>query len=245
MSKQVVKIIGGGLAGCESALQLLKRGFAVKMYEMRPVKTTGAHKGDSLAELVCSNSLKSTEPCTASGLLKAELDVLGCALLPIARECAVPSGSALSVDREKFSKAVEKALGEYADFTLVREEVTSLDEDIPTIVASGPLTSDALAEEVGKLTGKSRLFFYDAIAPIVDFDSIDMQKAYFGGRYGKGGEDYLNLPMQKDEYERFYNELVNAKTVVLHDFEKANFSTGVCPSRKWQSAAATPFVSVR
>lgn len=229
MSKQVVKIIGGGLAGCESALQLLKRGFAVKMYEMRPVKTTGAHKGDSLAELVCSNSLKSTEPCTASGLLKAELDVLGCALLPIARECAVPSGSGLSVDREKFSKAVEKALGEYADFTLVREEVTSLDEDIPTIVASGPLTSDALAEEVGKLTGKSRLFFYDAIAPIVDFDSIDMQKAYFGGRYGKGGEDYLNLPMQKDEYERFYNELVNAKTIVLHDFEKSELFDGCMP----------------
>jgi len=229
MSKQVVKIIGGGLAGCESALQLLKRGFAVKMYEMRPVKTTGAHKGDSLAELVCSNSLKSTEPCTASGLLKAELDVLGCALLPIARECAVPSGSALSVDREKFSKAVEKALGEYADFTLVREEVTSLDEDVPTIVASGPLTSDALAEEVGKLTGKSRLFFYDAIAPIVDFDSIDMQKAYFGGRYGKGGEDYLNLPMQKDEYERFYSELVNAKTVVLHDFEKSELFDGCMP----------------
>lgn len=229
MSKQVVKIIGGGLAGCESALQLLKRGFAVKMYEMRPIKTTGAHKGDSLAQLVCSNSLKSTEPCTASGLLKAELDVLGCALLPIARECAVPSGSALSVDRENFSKAVEKALGEYEDFTLVREEVTSLDEDIPTIVASGPLTSDALAEEVGKLTGKSRLFFYDAIAPIVDFDSIDMQKAYFGGRYGKGGEDYLNLPMQKDEYERFYNELVNAKTVVLHDFEKSELFDGCMP----------------
>ena len=229
MSKQVVKIIGGGLAGCESALQLLKRGFAVKMYEMRPVKTTGAHKGDSLAELVCSNSLKSTEPCTASGLLKKELDMLGCALLPIARECGVPSGSALSVDREKFSKAVEKELAKYPDFTLIREEVTSLDEDIPTIVASGPLTSDALAEEVGKLTGKSRLFFYDAIAPIVDFDSIDMQKAYFGGRYGKGGEDYLNLPMQKDEYERFYNELVNAKTVVLHDFEKSELFDGCMP----------------
>lgn len=122
-------------------------------------KTTGAHKGDSLAELVCSNSLKSTEPCTASGLLKKELDMLGCALLPIARECGVPSGSALSVDREKFSKAVEKELAKYPDFTLIREEVTSLDEDIPTIVASGPLTSDALAEQVGKLTGKDRLFF--------------------------------------------------------------------------------------
>lgn len=229
MSKRIVKIIGGGLAGCEGALQLLKRGFAVKMYEMRPTKTTGAHKGDSLAELVCSNSLKSTEPCTASGLLKKELDMLGCALLPIARECGVPSGSALSVDREKFSKAVEKELAKYPDFTLIREEVTSLDEDIPTIVASGPLTSDALAEQVGKLTGKDRLFFYDAIAPIVEFDSIDMQKAYFGGRYGKGGEDYLNLPMQKAEYERFYNELVKAKTVTLHDFEKSELFDGCMP----------------
>ncbi len=229
MSKQIVKIIGGGLAGCESALQLLKRGFTVKMYEMRPVKTTGAHKGDSLAELVCSNSLKSTEPCTASGLLKEELDMLGCELLSIARECSVPSGSALSVDREKFSKAVESRLAAYADFTLVREEVTSLAEDLPTIVASGPLTSDALADEVGKLTGKDRLFFYDAIAPIVEFDSIDMQKAYFGGRYGKGGEDYLNLPIQKDEYERFYAELVNAKTVVLHDFEKSELFDGCMP----------------
>lgn len=229
MSKRIVKIIGGGLAGCESALQLLKRGFAVKMYEMRPAKTTGAHKSDSLAELVCSNSLKSTEPTTASGLLKEELDILGCALLPLARECAVPSGSALSVDRVLFSKAVERELNAYPDFTLVREEVTSLDEDIPTIVASGPLTSDALAEQVGKITGKDRLFFYDAIAPIVDFDSIDMQKAYFGGRYGKGGDDYLNLPMQREEYERFYNELVKAKTVTLHDFEKSELFDGCMP----------------
>ena len=229
MSKRIVKIIGGGLAGCESALQLLKRGFAVKMYEMRPEKTTGAHKSDSLAELVCSNSLKSTEPTTASGLLKAELDILGCALLPLARECAVPSGSALSVDRVLFSKAVERELNAYPDFTLVREEVTSIDEDIPTIVASGPLTSDALAEQVGKITGKDRLFFYDAIAPIVDFDSIDMQKAYFGGRYGKGGDDYLNLPMQREEYERFYNELVKAKTVTLHDFEKSELFDGCMP----------------
>lgn len=229
MSKRIVKIIGGGLAGCESALQLLERGFAVKMYEMRPAKTTGAHKSDSLAELVCSNSLKSTEPTTASGLLKEELDILGCALLPLARECAVPSGSALSVDRVLFSKAVERELNTYPDFTLVREEVTSLDEDIPTIVASGPLTSDALAEQVGKITGKDRLFFYDAIAPIVDFDSIDMQKAYFGGRYGKGGDDYLNLPMQREEYERFYNELVKAKTVTLHDFEKSELFDGCMP----------------
>lgn len=225
---KTIKIIGGGLAGCESALQLLQRGFNVVMYEMRPQKTTGAHKTDNLAELVCSNSLKSQEPTTASGLLKEELDLLGCRLLEIARECSVPSGSALSVDREKFSKAVEQALFAYENFTLIREEVTSLD-DTPTIIASGPLTSDALAEVVGKLTGKDRLFFYDAIAPIVEFDSIDMSKAYFGGRYGKGGDDYLNLPMQKDEYETFFNELVNAQTVVLHDFEKKELFDGCMP----------------
>lgn len=226
---QEIKIIGGGLAGCESALQLLKRGYKVKMYEMRPTKTTGAHRTSSLAELVCSNSLKSCEPSTASGLLKEELDMLGCELLSLARECAVPAGSALSVDREAFSKAVEDKLNSYENFTLVRQEVTSLDEDVPTIVASGPLTSDALADVIGKLTGKDRLFFYDAIAPIVDFESIDMSKAYFGGRYGKGGEDYLNLPMQKDEYELFYNELVTAKTVTLHDFEKSELFDGCMP----------------
>lgn len=227
--KRLVKIIGGGLAGCECALQLLERGYAVKMYEMRPARTTGAHKTENLAELVCSNSLKSSEPCTASGLLKEELDLLGCRLLPLARENAVPSGSALSVEREGFSKSVENALNAYPDFTLVREEVTSLDEDVPTVIATGPLTSDSLAKVVGELTGKDRLFFYDAIAPIVEFDSIDMSKAYFGGRYGKGGEDYLNLPMQKDEYEAFYNELVNAQTVLLHDFEKSELFDGCMP----------------
>ncbi len=229
MAEHTIKIIGGGLAGCESALQLLERGFKVEMYEMRPQKTTGAHKTDDLAELVCSNSLKSCEPCTASGLLKEELDLLGCKLLKIARECAVPSGSALAVDRQKFSVAVEKALFAYDNFTLVREEVKTLDDERPTIVATGPLTSDTLAEQVGKITGKDRLYFYDAIAPIVEFDSIDMSKAYFGGRYGKGGEDYLNLPMQKDEYEIFYNELVNAQTVVLHDFEKKELFDGCMP----------------
>lgn len=229
MKKRIVKIIGGGLAGTECALQLLQRGFAVKMYEMRPIRNTGAHSTQNLAELVCSNSLKSVEPTTASGLLKEELDVLGCALLECARENAVPSGSALAVDREGLSKSVEDLLNSYEDFTLVREEVLNLDEDIPTVVATGPLTSPTLADEIGKLTGKDRLFFYDAIAPIVEFDSIDMSKAYFGGRYGKGGEDYLNLPMQRDEYERFYNELINAQTVVLHDFEKSELFDGCMP----------------
>lgn len=229
MNNRIVKIIGGGLAGAECALQLLQRGFAVKMYEMRPIRNTGAHSTQNLAELVCSNSLKSVEPTTASGLLKEELDMLGCVLLKCARQNAVPSGSALAVDREGFSKSVEELLNSYEDFTLVREEVLNLDEDIPTVVATGPLTSPTLADEIGKLTGKDRLFFYDAIAPIVEFDSIDMSKAYFGGRYGKGGEDYLNLPMQRDEYERFYNELVNAQTVLLHDFEKSELFDGCMP----------------
>lgn len=226
--KKCVTIVGGGLAGTESALQLLKRGFRVRMYEMRPTKTTGAHKTSNLAELVCSNSLKSTEQSTASGLLKDELDFLGCELLPLARECAVPSGSALAVDREKFSAAVERRLAEFEDFELIREEVTEVPSGA-TIIATGPLTSPAMADTVGRLTGKDRLFFYDAIAPIVSFESVDMNFAYFGGRYGKGGEDYLNLPMTKDEYEAFYQELVGAKSVLLHDFEKKELFDGCMP----------------
>lgn len=228
INKQKVQIIGGGLSGSECALQLLSRGFAVKMFEMRPNRTTGAHKTDKLAELVCSNSLKSEEPCTGSGLLKRELDALGCRLLPLARLSRVPSGSALSVDREKFSMTVEKALFAYDNFELVREEVIKL-SDCPTVIATGPLTSPSMAQIVGQLSGKERLFFYDAIAPIVEFDSIDMNKAYFGGRYGKGGDDYLNLPMQRNEYEAFYNALISAKTVVLKDFEKSELFEGCMP----------------
>ncbi len=226
--RPTVKIIGGGLAGTEAALQLLERGYVVKMYEMRPSKTTGAHSTAHLAELVCSNSLKSEEPTTASGILKEELDLLKCRLLALARECRVPSGSALSVDREKFSAAAEKELASYENFELVREEVTSLDGE-PTIVCTGPLTSDAMAEVLGKLTGKDRLYFYDAIAPIVSASSVDMTKAYFGGRYGKGGDDYLNLPMQRQEYEAFFEALVSAQTVVLHDFEKKELFEGCMP----------------
>lgn len=229
MSKNVVKIIGGGLAGAECALQLLDAGFDVTMYEMRPYVQTGAHRTKNLAELVCSNSLKSTEHTTASGLLKDELCLAGCKLIELAKKSRVPSGSALAVDREKFSKLVEEELSAHKNFSLIREEVSQIDDETATVIATGPLTSDKLAKQVGELTGKSRLFFYDAIAPIVDFESIDMSKAYFGGRYGKGGEDYLNLPMQKDEYELFYRELVSANTVVLHEFEKSELFDGCMP----------------
>ncbi len=229
MSKQQVNIIGGGLSGAECALELLEKGFAVTMYEMRPERNTGAHTGAHIAELVCSNSLKSTSPETASGLLKEELELLGCHLLAIAKNCAVPAGNALAVDRELFSLAVEKELAKYADFTLVREEVTKIDDSVPTVIATGPLTSSAFADYLSTLTGTDRMFFYDAIAPIVSYESIDMSKAYFGGRYGKGGEDYLNLPMNREEYETFYNALVTAETVHLHDFEKRELFNGCQP----------------
>lgn len=228
MQKTVVNVIGGGLAGAEAAFRLLDEGFAVRMYEMRPKRSTGAHTGDRIAELVCSNSLKSISPETASGLLKDELALLNCRLLDIAKRRAVPSGSALAVDREKFSAEVEKELFEYPDFTLVREEITEISDE-PTIIATGPLTSPDFADHIAGLTGESRLFFYDAIAPIVSFDSVDMTKAYFGGRYGKGGEDYLNLPMQKDEYEIFYGALVTAQTATLHDFDKRELFDGCMP----------------
>ena len=229
MATKVV-VIGGGLAGTEAAFKLLDAGFQVEMFEMRPKRLTGAHESGGLAELVCSNSLKSTSPETASGLLKEELDMLGSRLLPLARESAVPSGSALAVDRVAFSTAVERELATYEGFTLHKDtEVTCLEEGVPTIIATGPLTSPDFADYLAKLTGQDRLFFYDAIAPIVSFDSVDMTKAYFGGRYGKGGDDYLNLPMQKEEYEAFYNALVTAETVHLHDFEKKELFDGCMP----------------
>lgn len=229
MATKVV-VIGGGLAGTEAAFKLLDAGFQVEMFEMRPKRLTGAHESGGLAELVCSNSLKSTLPETASGLLKEELDMLGSRLLPLARESAVPSGSALAVDRVAFSTAVERELAKYEGFTLHKDtEVTCLEEGVPTIIATGPLTSPDFADYLAKLTGQDRLFFYDAIAPIVSFDSVDMTKAYFGGRYGKGGDDYLNLPMQKEEYEEFYNALVTAETVHLHDFEKKELFDGCMP----------------
>ena len=229
MATKVV-VIGGGLAGTEAAFKLLDAGFQVEMFEMRPKRLTGAHESGGLAELVCSNSLKSTSPETASGLLKEELDMLGSRLLPLARESAVPSGSALAVDRVAFSTAVERELAKYEGFTIHKDtEVTCLEEGVPTIIATGPLTSPDFADYLAKLTGQDRLFFYDAIAPIVSFDSVDMTKAYFGGRYGKGGDDYLNLPMQKEEYEAFYNALITAETVHLHDFEKKELFDGCMP----------------
>ena len=216
----IIRIIGGGLAGCEAAYQLLRKGYEVELYEMRDgVKSTPAHKTQNLAELVCSNSLKSIANDTGHGLLKLEMGKIGSLLLECAYRCAVPAGGALAVDRELFSKEVETELSKFNNFKIVREEVTSLDESIPTIIASGPLTSDALSKEIDKYLGEENLNFYDAVAPIVDEKSIDFSKAFFAARYDKGGDDYINCPMNKEEYLRFYTELVNAEKATLHDFD--------------------------
>ncbi|MDD4840126.1 MAG: methylenetetrahydrofolate--tRNA-(uracil(54)-C(5))-methyltransferase (FADH(2)-oxidizing) TrmFO [Clostridia bacterium] len=224
-----INIIGGGLAGSEASYQLLKRGFSVTMFEMRPNKSTGAHKTDGLGELVCSNSLKSLDEATSSGLLKKELEVLDCLLLRIAHECRVEAGGALAVDREQFSKAIERELTKYENFKLVREEVTDIDFEVPTIIATGPLTSKPLAQKLAEMSGDENLFFFDAVAPIVSASSVDMSFAFWGGRYGKGGDDYLNLPMSKEEYLAFYEVLVGAECVKLKDFEGKEVFEGCMP----------------
>ena len=223
----MVKIIGGGLAGCEAAYQLLKKGYEVELYEMRPVNNTAAHKTEGLAELVCSNSLKSEDGTTSQGLLKNEMKPFGSLILECAEVARVPAGGALAVDRNIFSQEVERRLNEFKGFKLIREEVKEIGDDV--IVATGPLTSDALCENILKLTGADKLYFYDAVAPIVTLESVDKEKSFWSARYGKGSDDYLNCPMSKEEYDAFYNALVNAQTVVLKDFEKREIFEGCMP----------------
>lgn len=214
-----VNVIGGGLAGCECAYQLLKRGFEIEMYEMRGVKNTPCHSTENLAELVCSNSLKSQSLDNASGLLKYELARLDSLILKCAYASDVPAGGALAVDRVKLSESVERALNGFEGFKLIRGEVESVDFTTPTVIATGPLTSDKMAKWIQDFLGGECLNFYDAVAPIVDGDSIDYDKAFFGARYGKGGDDYLNCAMNKGEYLRFYDELIHAERAKLKDFE--------------------------
>ena len=214
-----VRVIGGGLAGCEASLQLLKRGYSVELYEMRGVKNTPCHKTTNLAELVCSNSLKSVNEDTGHGLLKLELEKLDCELLKCAYKARVPAGGALAVDRDLFSKFVEEKLYAYDNFSKVNKEYVEIDSSIPTIIATGPLTSDELSKNISKLLGEDYLNFYDAVAPIISKDSINMEKAFFAARYDKGGDDYINCPMNKEEYLNFYNALINAERATLHDFD--------------------------
>ena len=214
-----IRVIGGGLAGCEAAYQLLKRGYEVELYEMRGVKSTPCHKTDKLAELVCSNSLKSVSEDTGHGLLKLEMQKLGRLLLDCAYKAQVPAGGALAVDRDVFSDLVFEELSKFKNLKIIREEVTTIDGSIPTIIASGPLTSDTLSKEISKLLGGEYLHFYDAVAPIISVDGIDFNKAFFAARYDKGGDDYINCPMNKEEYLKFYNELIHAERATLHDFD--------------------------
>ena len=215
-----VSVIGAGLAGCEAALQLAKRGIEVDLYEMRPIKTTGAHSTQNLAEFVCSNSLGSLDPTNASGLLKAEMSVLGSFLINVAKESQVPAGNALAIDRVVFSQKVEELIQQTGKINLVREEVTKIPTNTPVILASGPLTSDSLAEDIKTFTGAEHLHFFDAIAPIVEKDSINFDKAFYASRYDKGEASYINCPMNKEEYEKFYNILINAPKIELKEFEK-------------------------
>ena len=226
---QEVNVVGAGLAGCEASYQLLIRGYKVNLYEMKPKKFSPAHKNPNFAELVCSNSLKSEEINTSSGLLKSELTKLGSLLISVAKKTKVPAGGALAVDREEFSKSVTEELKNFDNLNIINEEFTKIDITKPTIIATGPLTSETLCNELKNLLGEEYLYFFDAIAPIVNFNSINFDIAYFADRYGKGNGDYINLPMNKEEYLKFYNELINAETVKLKDFENTKVFEGCMP----------------
>lgn len=216
-------VIGAGLAGSECALQLAKRGIKVNLYEMRPVKSTGAHASADFAEFVCSNSLGSYDITNASGLLKREMEILGGELIKIAYECQVPAGGALAIDRELFSKKVTKTIEKNENIKIIREEITQIPDTL-TVIASGPLTSDALANSIKEFTQSEHLHFFDAIAPIVEKDSINFDVAFYANRYGgkceNGDADYINCPMNKEQYEKFYNILINAPKIELKEFEK-------------------------
>jgi methylenetetrahydrofolate--tRNA-(uracil-5-)-methyltransferase len=224
-----VRIIGAGLAGSEAAWQCARRGVAVELCEMRPVRTTPAHQTSDFAELVCSNSLKSDSENTAPWLLKEEMRRAGSLLVEIARACSVPAGHALAVDRTTFAAKVTAAISGDSLITIRREEVTEVSEDQITIVATGPLTSDALSQEIARLSGSAHLYFYDSISPIVEADSIDMSKVYLAARYDKGSADYINCPMSKEEYDRFYDALLSSQSVEERDWEKLNYFEGCLP----------------
>src|SRR6266566_5234031 len=225
-----VQIIGAGLAGSEAAWQCARRGLAVELFEMRPVRSTPAHQTEKFAELVCSNSLKSESENTAPWLLKEEMRRTGSLLLRIAQETSVPAGHALAVDREVFAARVTEAISAEPKIKVVRQEVTRIEEaDGLTVIATGPLTSDALSQQIARLSGSDHLFFYDSISPIVEADSINMEKVYMAARYGKGTADYINCPLTKEDYDRFCDALVAAQSVEEHDWENLNYFEGCLP----------------
>ena len=244
--KDYINVIGGGLAGCEAAYQIAKRGIKVKLYEMKPKKFSPAHSNKDLAEIVCSNSLKSNLLTNACGLLKEELRRFDSLLIKCADETAVPAGQALAVDREKFSTLVTKRIKENSNIEIINEEFSEIDKDVVTIIATGPLTSEKMSDAISKLIGEEKLYFYDAAAPIIEKDSVDMNIAFWGDRYSqekkkeetveewkerieKQEKNYINLPMNKEEYENFVRELVNSEVVELHNFEKKEIFEGCMP----------------
>lgn len=224
-----VVVIGGGLAGVEAAWQAARAGARVRLYEMRPVQQTPAHRTDKLAEIVCSNSLKSDEPGTAPFLLKEELRRAGSLVMEAASATRVPAGAALAVDRHKFADYITEKISNHPRITLVREEATRVPDAEIVIIATGPLSSDALTTDIMRLTGDDQLYFYDAIAPIVAADSIDMSIAFRAARYGKGGDDYVNCPFDEEQYAHFYEELIQAKSVPLHRFEETRWFEACLP----------------
>lgn len=224
-----ITVIGGGLAGVEAAWQAAANGAHVRLYEMRPAKNTPAHRTDKLAEIVCSNSLKSDEPGTASYLLKEELRRGGSLVMAAAAATRVPAGAALAVDRQQFAEYITRRIELHPNIELLREEVTAIPRDVISIIATGPLTSEGLTSEIIKLTGDDQLYFYDAIAPIVAADSIDRTIAFRAARYGKGGDDYLNCPLDQEEYSRFYEALATANSVALQRFEETRWFEACLP----------------
>ena len=221
MSDTKIKVIGAGLAGCEAAWQAAKLGLQVELYEMKPLKFSPAHHSEGFAELVCSNSFRSNATSNAVGLLKEELRMMGSLILEAAYATEVPAGSALAVNREDFSNYITEKIKNNPNITVINEEVCDIDFDTITVVASGPLTSEALAVKISEITGGTELHFFDAAAPIIDFSSIDMSRAFFASRYGKGDpEDYLNCPMTEEEYAVFHRELSSAATAPLKAFDK-------------------------
>ena len=229
MNKKEVIVVGAGLAGCEAAYQLAKRGIKVKLYEMKSKKMTEAHKKPYYAELVCSNSLGGDNLANASGLMKEELRRLDSLLIKIADKNRVPAGQALAVDRDGFSIEITEYLKNMENIEIIEEEFTNIPEDQIVLLASGPLTSETLSKEIGELTHSDHLYFYDAAAPIVTLESIDMNKAYRQSRYGKGEGEYINCPMNKEEYYTFYNALITAERVPLKTFEEEKLFEACMP----------------
>ncbi|MCX5808962.1 MAG: methylenetetrahydrofolate--tRNA-(uracil(54)-C(5))-methyltransferase (FADH(2)-oxidizing) TrmFO [Proteobacteria bacterium] len=223
-----IKVIGGGLAGVEAAYQIAQKGIPVALYEMRPAVFTPAHKTEFLSELVCSNSLKSKDLSNAHGLLKEELRILGSIIMRVADDTSIPGGKALVVDRNRFSETITKKIEANPLIHVVRKEISDIPSGI-TVIATGPLTSDSLSEKIKEITGSENLSFFDAISPIVDSETIDMEKCFFGSRYMADADDYLNCPLTEDQYNVFYDALIKAERVNLRDFEKVSYFEGCLP----------------